>query len=283
MFTSLRAVTFVPDGLPFDQALRRCTHLGIGAHQDDLEFMAFHGILACRNSDTSWFGGVVCTDGGGSSRTGPYANHSDEAMREIRIAEQNAAARLGRYGVMIQLGHSSAAVRQPGETALARDLAAILAAAAPEIVYCHNPADKHETHVGAAASTINALRSLPAASRPQKVYGCEVWRDLDWMLDAEKVVLDVTGHDAFAEELNRLFDSQIAGGKRYDLAVLGRRRANATFSDAHASDQAQMVTFAMDLTPLVRDDSLDVAAYVAGFIDRLRQDVEGRLRRQFGA
>lgn len=283
MFSNSHAATFVPDGLPFGPALARCTHLGIGAHQDDLEFMAFHGILACLERDTEWFGGVVCTDGGGSSRTGPYANHSDDAMREVRIAEQNAAARLGRYGVMIQLGHSSASVKHPGENALTRDLTGILAASTPRIVYCHNPADKHDTHIGVVAATLNAIRFLPAAIRPEKVYGCEVWRDLDWMLDAEKVVLDVSGRDALAAEINAVFDSQIAGGKHYDLAVLGRRRANATFSDAHSCDEAEMVTFAMDLTPLAHDDSLDVAAYVGGFIDRLRQDVEAKLRRQFGA
>lgn len=283
MFRNPRTVTFVPDGLPLDQALARCTHLGIGAHQDDLEFMAFHGILACRDSDTAWFGGVVCTDGGGSARTGPYASHSDDALRAVRIEEQNAAARLGRYGVMIQLGHASATVREPGRTDLVSDLAAILAGSLPEIVYCHNPADKHETHIGVLAATIKALRSLPLLHRPKKVYGCEVWRDLDWMLDREKVVLDVSGHDAFAAEINALFDSQISGGKRYDLAVLGRRRANATFSDAHSCDAAQMVTFAMDLSPLIQDDSLDVAGYVAGFLDRLRNDVEGKLRRHFDA
>jgi LmbE family N-acetylglucosaminyl deacetylase len=56
----------------FSEALARITHLGIGAHQDDLEFMAFHGILACfRMRDDRWFGGVTCTNGAGSSRTGP--------------------------------------------------------------------------------------------------------------------------------------------------------------------------------------------------------------------
>jgi hypothetical protein len=46
------------------------THLGIGAHQDDLEFMAFHGILALTTVTDRWFGGVTITDGRGSSRAG---------------------------------------------------------------------------------------------------------------------------------------------------------------------------------------------------------------------
>lgn len=38
---------FVPDGLPVTEAAGRITHLAIGAHQDDLEFMACHGIVTC--------------------------------------------------------------------------------------------------------------------------------------------------------------------------------------------------------------------------------------------
>jgi len=30
-----------------------------------------------------------------------------------------------------------------------------------------------------------------------------------------------------------VFESQIAGGKRYDLALMGRRRANATYFESH--------------------------------------------------
>ena len=33
---------FIPDATPLPSALSRTTHLGIGAHQDDLEFFAVH-------------------------------------------------------------------------------------------------------------------------------------------------------------------------------------------------------------------------------------------------
>ncbi len=61
------------------------------------------------------------------------------------------------------------------------------------------------------------------------MYGCEVWRDLDWLNDDEKVLLDCSQHQNIARALSSVFDSQIIGGKRYDLAVEGRRAANATF------------------------------------------------------
>jgi hypothetical protein len=37
--------------------------------------------------------------------------------------------------------------------------------------------------------------------------------------------------------------------------------------------------WAMDLTPLVQDDTLDPLAYATGFIDRLKADVTERIRR----
>ena len=89
---------YIPDGKPQAEALARVTHLGIGAHQDDLEFMAFHGILECFAKDDKWFGGVTCTDGAGSSRTGPYAKFTDVEMMAIRRQEQDTAALIGGYG-----------------------------------------------------------------------------------------------------------------------------------------------------------------------------------------
>jgi LmbE family N-acetylglucosaminyl deacetylase len=271
---------FIPDGKSPGEALARVTHLGIGAHQDDLEFMAFHGIRACYHSDVDWFGGVTCTNGAGSARIGSYAKYSDEEMMAVRLQEQRQAAVVGRYTAMLQLDYSSKEVRDPADVRLRDDLRDLFAATRPRVVYTHNPADKHETHVAIVVAAIQAMRQLPAGQRPQAVYGCEVWRDLDWMPDDAKIVHDVHGHENLAAALNGIFDSQIAGGKRYDLAVMGRRRANATFFDSHGVDQSDALAFAMDLTPLAHDDSLDVVAYVTGFIDRFRADVTAKLRKR---
>ena len=276
------AEIFIPDGVALAAALPRITHLGIGAHQDDLEFMAFHGILACCHSDTEWFGGVTCTNGAGSSRTGPYAAFTDEQMQSVRQREQNAAATVGRYGAMFQLDYPSRFVKDPADTTLRDDLRQILAATRPRVVYTHNPADKHDTHIAVVVPVIQAIRDLPREQRPAAVHGCEVWRNLDWMADSEKVVQDVSAHENLAAALNGIFDSQIAGGKRYDLAVLGRRRANATFFESHGVDQSNALAFAMDLTPLAHDDTLDIVDYVTGFIDRFRADVAAKLRSRIG-
>lgn len=276
------AAIFIPDGKPLSEALPRITHLGIGAHQDDLEFMAFHGILACFAREDCWFGGVTCTNGAGSSRSGPYADFTDERMMAIRREEQNTAAVIGQYAAMIQLDYPSSAVKSPTDPSLNNDLREILTNARPQVVYTHNPADKHDTHIGVTIAALQAMRELPRDQRPQQVIGCEVWRDLDWLADDQKVLMDVSGRDNLAAAINGVFDSQIAGGKRYDLAILGRRAANATFFASHATDSASQLVFGIDLTPLVTDESLDIIDYVCGFIDQFKADVHGKLAAKLG-
>ena len=268
-----------PDGKTGLAAISRTTHLGIGAHQDDLEFMAFHGILACYERTDRWFGGVTITDGRGSSRAGQFKDWTDDQIAAERIREQEAAAVIGQYSFIAQLGFGSAAVRDSHQTMVREDLRRILEAARPEVVYLHNLADKHDTHVGCALRCLEAIRQLPKADRPRQVFGCEVWRDLDWLVDDEKTPMPISARPELARALNEVFATQIAGGKRYDLAVLGRRTANATFSNAHSTDQESAMQWAMDLTPLVQDDSLDPLAYTVGFIDRLKADVSARIRK----
>jgi len=269
---------FVPDGRPLEEALASITHLGIGAHQDDLEFHALHGILECYEHAGRSFGGITCTDGGGSSRTGPYAQFSDAQMRAIRIEEQDRAAVIGRYGVMVQLGCPSAKARDRSDPALKNDLQTLLAVMQPEVVYTHNLADKHETHVAVARNVIAALRALPASRRPRRLLGFEGWRALDWMLDSDKVRLDVSGRPELAAALAGVFDSQIAGGKRYDVAMDGRRIANATLDDPYGPDSLSGVTLAMDMTPLVLDDGLDPVEFTLGFVHRLEEDIRRKIR-----
>jgi hypothetical protein len=120
---------------------------------------------------------------------------------------------------------------------------------------------------------IEAVRRIPPYSRPKKVYGCEVWRGLDWLCDDDKVALDVSAYPALAEKLNACFQSQIAGGKDYGRAVIGRRKANATFYDSHAVDMVDQLSFAMDLTALIEDDTLTVAAFLNAKLDRFKAEV----------
>jgi LmbE family N-acetylglucosaminyl deacetylase len=258
-------------------ALATVTHLCVGAHQDDIEIMAHAGICDCLDTPGKAFGGVVVTNGAGSSRTGPYAAYTDEQMQDVRRDEQRRAADLGRYAIQIQLAHPSGDVKRPGHPGVAADLRTIFMGCRPEVVYLHQPADKHDTHIGVLTRCLESLRSLPPEARPRRVLGCEVWRDLDWMVDADKVALDSGRRPELALALLKVFDSQISGGKRYDLATVGRRSANATYHTSHASDRTEGITWAMDLTPLLGTPTLDLAAYALGFVDRLRADIAARV------
>jgi LmbE family N-acetylglucosaminyl deacetylase len=269
---------FVPDGTKPDEAVARTTHLCIAAHQDDIEIMAYHGVAECFGRADKWFGGVVVTNGAGSPRTGIYGAYSDAEMQKVRILEQRKAAYVGEYGFQAQLGFSSAQVKDAKETVVVNDIAAILRASRPQIVYLHNPADKHDTHIGVMLRCVAAMRAVREETRPEKVYGCEVWRDLDWLPDDVKQVLPVSARSNIAASLVGIFDSQVSGGKRYDLATAGRRLAHATYYASHGTDQESAINFAMDLTPLIDDPSLSVTDFVLRQVDLFRADVEKRVR-----
>jgi LmbE family N-acetylglucosaminyl deacetylase len=273
------AEIFIPDNLPAEQALARTTHMAVSAHQDDIEIMAAAAILECYQQEEKWFTGVVLTDGRGSPRSGLYASYDDEEMRKTRFKEQRKAAVLGEYAAQVMLDYPSQAVKDGTNRQPVDDLAALLKVARPKIVYTHNLADKHDTHVGTALKVIAAIRSLGKADRPEKLYGCEVWRDLDWMVDGDKVPFDLSAHENLQAALLGVFDSQIVGGKRYDQASLGRRRANATYFESHGVDETTGLSYAMDLTPLLLDPSKDILSFVNEHIQRFAQDVADRLER----
>ena len=75
---------------------------------------------------------------------------------------------------MIQLVYDSDAVKSPSAFDLKNDLKAILSATQPEVVYTHNPADKHDTHIGIVEAALQVMRELPREQRPKQVIGCEV-------------------------------------------------------------------------------------------------------------
>ncbi|MGJ8726376.1 MAG: PIG-L deacetylase family protein [Roseibacillus sp.] len=269
----------IPDHKDLPEAFTRTTHLGIGAHQDDLEFMAYHGIVTCYQEPSNWFTGITCTDGGGSPRTGPFADHTDADIKELRHREQIQAADLGQYAAQFQLAHSSSHLKSPtGQSQLRDQLITLLTQTTPQTVYTHNPADKHSTHLAVFSATIAALRALPKDQQPTTLLGCEVWRDLDWVPDARKVTLDVSPHPELAAQLNQVFQSQIAGGKNYHHALIGRRTAHATFSNPHASDTVTQVTFALDLMPLLEDPNLSPVALITELIDEFKNEVINSLQ-----
>ena len=273
------AEVYIPDNMPLDQALGRTTHLCLAAHQDDIEIMAAQPILECFQQEDKWFAGVVVTDGRGSPRDGLYQDYTDDEMRLVRFKEQRKAAMIGEFAAQIMLDIPSNVIKDASCREPVDDILAILRATRPQVVYTHNLADKHDTHVGVALRVIQALRNLEQAERPERLVGCEVWRALDWMVDSDKVMMDLSAHENLQAALLGVFDSQIVGGKRYDLASLGRRRANATYFEAHGVDETTGLSYGMDMTPLINDANLVPAEFVGQFVQRFAADVQGRVNR----
>ena len=267
------AKIFIPDDKPIEEACRRTTHLAIAAHQDDIEIMAIDGILKCYQQKKNWFGGVVMTSGSGSPRDGIYQDFSDEEMRAVRVREQCKAAYLGDYSVQYMLDYSSAELKNSSNKKPVEDIISIVKSTKPSIIYTHNLADKHPTHVAIAVRTVEALRSIHPELQPDRLIGCEVWRDLGWMMDDEKVIFDSSDQENLQMALLGVFDSQVSGGKRYDLATMGRRRANATYFASHNVDNSTGMTFGMDLTPLIISSEINLINYVVSFIENFEKDV----------
>ena len=257
-------------------------YLGIGAHPDDVEFMVWQGILQCYRQPQRAFASVVITSGQGSSRIGDYSQVSDEQMVLIRAQEQRWAAELGDYVFSASLGYTSQELRQSARQQVVEDIKEIVRTLRPQVIYTHNLADRHDTHVAAVLRVVQALRELGEEYWPREFYGCEVWRSLDWLTGSDRRVAEVGAHQNLMRALMGLYDSQIAGGKGYDLANVGRRQANATYSDAYHPDDMSLAELSMDLLPLLQEEGLTPEAYFARLNSHFAQDVTERLRQQEG-
>lgn len=276
-FTKEKSDIFIPDGSTPESALKRTTHMAIAAHPDDVEIMAYEGVAACFHQNNKWFTSVTVTDGSTAPRAFLYADYSNEKMAATRADEQRKAGVLGEYSAVIQLAYPSAEAKGEKNDLLVKDLKSILTVAHPKILYTHNLADKHDTHIAVTLKVIEALRTLPKADQPEKVLGCEVWRDLDWLVDEDKQIMDVSAHPNLAAALLGVFDTQNSGSKRYDIASIGRRTANAIYHESHGTGGISMLSFAMDLTPLILNSRLDVSEFIGTLIDNFRKDVIHRI------
>ena len=278
-FNNKTSEVFVPDNTPIDLALARTTHLAIGAHPGDIEIMSAGPILERFNDPNLWFSGVILSNGAGSPRSGTYQNYGDDKICMVRRLEQKKAAIIGHFSAHVMLDYPSNLIKDPAQNAVIEDISRILVSTKPSFVFTHNLADKHDTHVSSALRVIAAIRGLPADQRPKKLYGCEVWRDLDWMVESDKVISDLSQQEGLQLALLEVHDSQINGGKRYDLGVIGRRRAHATFAESHDVDISRGQSFEMDLTPLIEDDTIEIEEFVQKIIDHFSLDVKSRLLR----
>ena len=275
------------DGRTLPEAVKATTHMSFGAHQDDAEIMAYHGIALCFLDPEKWFSSVIMTDGSGSpSEGGPYSAFSKEQMGERRTEESWAVAMAGRYAFTGAMNYPSGVMKDRAQQKPTTDIRNLLLLSQPEVVYTHTPTDKHDTHVAVVGRTVRALRDLAKTGeyKPQRVLGCEVWRFNDWIDDADphKVQLDTSALPNLREALLSIYDSQIAGrgpgGNAYDLATVGLGHANAVYAQSHDVQEAQSVTNALNLMPLIEDPAMGIDTFVQERIASFSHDVATRLQ-----
>lgn len=268
-------IKYIPDsnGLEPSCAESKTTDLAVSAHQDDIEIMAAKGVIDCFGKDDRYFGAVIVTDGAGSPRDDLYADYTDDDMKTIRVKEQKKAAYVGEYSFCAFLGYTSAQVKDRSQKAATEELSRLIAQASPECVYTHNIFDKHPTHVAVSLRVIEAINMLPVSARPKKLLGCEVWRSLDWISDDKKIILDVSSHENISNAILGVFDSQICGGKRYDLATSGRRRANATYLASHGTDTVSLANIGVDMTELISESPVTPEEFAEKYLDMFRREL----------
>ena len=229
----------------------RTTHLPWPPTQDDIEIMAYHGILECFESADRGFLGGHRHRRGREPADGIYANTpTTRCRRSAGRAEEG--RRGGRVLRVALLDYPSPAVKDPRRKWWRTSRHPRRRQPSESSIPTTSPTSTTPTW----RSALRAMRpsgSCRGGRGPEAVYGCEVWRDLDWLPSRDKVAFDVGDRENLAAALVGVFDSQITGGKRYDLATPGRRRAHATYHESHGRDVATGLTFAMDLTPLIQD------------------------------
>lgn len=262
---------FSPLGLSLENALLQAQHIAIAAHQDDLEFMCAHAIS--QSFKTKSFFGIIVTDGAGSPRSGSFAKVSDSEMKNIRLEEQKSAANLGQYCGILQLGYSSADLKNQTHNKLIEQLKGLLKDVKLKTLWTHNVCDRHLSHTRVCWHVLKALRELPKNERPTKLFGCEVWGALDWLSQSDRKEFGISAEMSWLKSLMNQFPSQIEGGKNYTEAVLGRKTANATLSSSHQVDTNRLSEICMDMSPLVLNESLNINSYIKSLIQNFSTEV----------
>jgi hypothetical protein len=234
------------------EALVRTTHLCIGACQEDIEIIAYHGIAECYNKPNKWFTEVVVTDEIGSSQNGIYADFTEEQIKQIRCQGRIKTAESSKYNMSIQLGYSGDFIKCNSYSSVTMDLLTIFSECSPDIIYLHQSIDKNDTRVAVFTHCINALRQLPADKKPKMVIGSEIWENF-YYID---------------NNLIRECNLNNRAEKNY---------VNAIYNASHSIDGCQKITLTMNLVPLINDPSLSILDDTMNFIDQFKNDVKTRL------
>ena len=241
--------------------------LVIGAHQDDLEFMACSFIF-----DKS-FGGIVCTDGRSSVRGGEFAQYTDQEISNIRLQEQEQAAVIGEYDFISQYCFESKMLKEAStkRNELVDRMSEDILRIKPRYLVTHNPFDRHATHRIVFKCVLQALANLKNDFVPEFFWGGELWGGLDWIPESHRRIRYISSEQEKAmRDLAEVFSSQISDAKNYANAVLGRKLSNATFLDPYSRDQESFCELFLCQNELIGERSIDLEQYCENILSSFK-------------
>jgi len=227
--------------------------LAIASHHDDIEIMAMDGILKAYGSKKYAFYGCVVGDGSTCNKSGKYAELNDKDMMEVRNQEQIRASEIGEYSKLYLLKHTPNEIVDAENKSIIKDIKKIIEEVKPDVIYTHNVFDKNPSHRALTLKVIDAIMDMPEELRPRLLYGCEVFRGLDWLPDRYKVTFDLSENKELQNRLIGVYDSRAEGFKDYTKAVMGRKLSNATLEYNAASEtEDKLIWYGINLTSVIQ-------------------------------
>ncbi len=225
--------------------------LAIASHHDDIELMAMDGVLKAYGSKKYAFYACVVGDASNCNKIGKYADCSDKELMETRNQEQARASQIGEYEDLILLKKSQSDIEDLDNTTIVKELQKIILDINPDVVYTHNIFDRNLSHVRLALKVIEAILALPEESRPRLLYGCEIFRSLDWLPERYRVNFDISDNKEIQSRLIGVYDTMAEHSQNFAKAVVGRKLSNATFLGDKMGEEDKMLWFGLNLTPVI--------------------------------
>lgn len=226
--------------------------LAIGAHHDDIEVMAMDGILKAYGSKKYSFYACVLSDGVNCVKSGKYAELTDKEMIETRNQEQTRASQIGEYADLKMLKYSQEDIENDEKGKIVKEIRQMILDIKPDIVYTHNIFDKSPMHKMTCKRVIEAILGLEEEDRPRLVYGCEIFRSLDWLPDKYKVVFDLSENKELQSRLIGVYDTRAEQARNYNKAIVGRKIAHAIFGTQNTDiEEEKLIWYGINLTPVI--------------------------------
>lgn len=253
-------------------------YLCICADAGDTEIMAIDGIQRGYRAKKYTFATVITSDGLSLERAGKLAKATDRKVNTTKNREQKAAAEIGRYNSVYFLSHKTDEILDQENEDIVNEYLEIIKELKPRIIYTHSILDRDPTHVSVAVKVINALRKLRKGQMPAVLYGCEMWRDLDWVDPSKVISFDVSHNIRLQKQLINVHQSQNAS-RDFINATIGRRYVNATYSRSEKKKDAKLTARAINMTTLLRRKEYPIKRFAMSFVDDLYTSINDSMDR----